>query len=185
MRRCFMAPPSLAYGARRLLASRLPLAATAGHAGQHHRQGDCPQGAQASPWQGAGGFCRSHGHAFTLFERFEAAGEAPGPTGAGRDRATKDWRTDRALRRLEAMLAVADLRLRSSLRATATCSNPSRHRYCSEGLTPTRPPRPCCEHELGAAEIVRNRWRSPASCASIPTCSTPSKRFERVCDKYY
>ena len=42
------------------------------------------------------GFAGATADAFTLFERFEA-------------KLTKDWRTDRVLRRLEAMLAVADL----------------------------------------------------------------------------
>ncbi|HND25759.1 MAG TPA: ATP-dependent protease subunit HslV, partial [Rhodocyclaceae bacterium] len=48
--------------------------------------------------------------AFTLFERFEAKLEKhQGHLLRSAVELAKDWRTDRALRRLEAMLAVADL----------------------------------------------------------------------------
>ena len=48
--------------------------------------------------------------AFTLFERFEAKLEKhQGHLVRAAIELTKDWRTDRVLRRLEAMLAVADL----------------------------------------------------------------------------
>jgi len=55
------------------------------------------------------GFAGGTADAFTLFERFEAKLEAHGGqlTRAAVELA-KDWRTDRALRRLEALLAVAD-----------------------------------------------------------------------------
>ncbi len=55
------------------------------------------------------GFAGGTADAFTLFERFEAKLEAYGGqlTRAAVELA-KDWRTDRALRRLEALLAVAD-----------------------------------------------------------------------------
>ena len=47
--------------------------------------------------------------AFTLFERFEAKLEKhQGQLARAAIELTKDWRTDRVLRRLEAMLAVAD-----------------------------------------------------------------------------
>ncbi|HNO62732.1 MAG TPA: ATP-dependent protease subunit HslV, partial [Thauera aminoaromatica] len=47
---------------------------------------------------------------FTLFERFEAKLEKhQGHLVRSAVELAKDWRTDRALRRLEAMLAVADL----------------------------------------------------------------------------
>jgi len=47
--------------------------------------------------------------AFTLFERFEAKLEKhQGQLARAAVELTKDWRTDRVLRRLEAMLAVAD-----------------------------------------------------------------------------
>ena len=55
------------------------------------------------------GFAGATADAFTLFERFEAKLEKHNGhlTRAAID-LTKDWRTDRVLRRLEAMLAVAE-----------------------------------------------------------------------------
>ncbi|MDQ2778515.1 MAG: ATP-dependent protease subunit HslV [Pseudomonadota bacterium] len=59
------------------------------------------------------GFAGATADAFTLFERFEAKLERhQGHLQRAAIELTKDWRTDRVLRRLEAMLAVAD----------ATCS---------------------------------------------------------------
>ena len=56
-----------------------------------------------------GGFAGSTADAFTLFERLEAKLEAtPGQLTRAAVDLAKDWRTDRYLRRLEAMLIVAD-----------------------------------------------------------------------------
>ncbi|MDH4395683.1 MAG: ATP-dependent protease subunit HslV [Limnobacter sp.] len=55
------------------------------------------------------GFAGGTADAFTLFERFEAQLEKhQGHLLRSAVELAKDWRTDRALRRLEAMLAVAD-----------------------------------------------------------------------------
>ena len=55
------------------------------------------------------GFAGATADAFTLFERFEAKLEKhQGHLVRSAIELTKDWRTDRLLRRLEAMLAVAD-----------------------------------------------------------------------------
>jgi ATP-dependent HslUV protease subunit HslV len=55
------------------------------------------------------GFAGATADAFTLFERFEAKLEKhQGKLAKAAIELTKDWRTDRVLRRLEAMLAVAD-----------------------------------------------------------------------------
>lgn len=55
------------------------------------------------------GFAGGTADAFTLFERFEAKLEAhSGHLVRAAVELAKDWRTDRALRRLEALLAVAD-----------------------------------------------------------------------------
>ena len=55
------------------------------------------------------GFAGSTSDAFTLFERFEAKLEKyQGHLMRSAVELAKDWRTDRMLRRLEAMLAVAD-----------------------------------------------------------------------------
>jgi ATP-dependent HslUV protease, peptidase subunit HslV len=55
------------------------------------------------------GFAGATADAFTLFERFEGKLEKhQGNLVRAAIELTKDWRTDRVLRRLEAMLAVAD-----------------------------------------------------------------------------
>ncbi|MGZ8156922.1 MAG: ATP-dependent protease subunit HslV, partial [Burkholderiales bacterium] len=55
------------------------------------------------------GFAGGTADAFTLFERFEAKLEKhQGNLTRSAVELAKDWRTDRVLRRLEAMLAVAD-----------------------------------------------------------------------------
>ncbi len=55
------------------------------------------------------GFAGATADAFTLFERFEAKlDKHQGHLQRAAIELTKDWRTDRVLRRLEAMLAVAD-----------------------------------------------------------------------------
>src|SRR6187431_1166473 len=55
------------------------------------------------------GFAGATADAFTLFERFEAKlDKHQGNLMRSAIELTKDWRTDRVLRRLEAMLAVAD-----------------------------------------------------------------------------
>lgn len=55
------------------------------------------------------GFAGGTADAFTLFERFEAKLEAySGNLTRAAVELAKDWRTDRLLRRLEALLAVAD-----------------------------------------------------------------------------
>ena len=56
-----------------------------------------------------GGFAGATADAFTLFERLEAKLEQyPGQLTRAAVEMAKDWRTDRYLRRLEAMMAVAD-----------------------------------------------------------------------------
>jgi ATP-dependent HslUV protease subunit HslV len=55
------------------------------------------------------GFAGGTADAFTLFERFEAKlDKHQGNLGRSAVELANDWRSDRALRRLEAMLAVAD-----------------------------------------------------------------------------
>ena len=89
------------------------------------------------------GFAGGTADAFTLFERFEAKLEKhQGNLMRSAVELAKDWRTDRILRRLEAMLAVADKReIARSSPATATCSSPSRAWSRSAGAARTRRPR--------------------------------------------
>lgn len=54
------------------------------------------------------GFAGSTADAFTLFGRFESKLEQYGNLTRAAIELAKDWRTDRALRRLEALLCVAD-----------------------------------------------------------------------------
>ncbi len=55
------------------------------------------------------GFAGATADAFTLFERLESQARAVSrPADARRVELAKDWRTDRYLRRLEAMMIVAD-----------------------------------------------------------------------------
>src|SRR5580704_14051752 len=55
------------------------------------------------------GFAGSTADAFALLERFEAKlKDFPGNVPRAATELAKDWRTDRALRRLEALLAVVD-----------------------------------------------------------------------------
>ena len=55
------------------------------------------------------GFAGGTADAFTLFERFEGKLEKYGNLARAAVELAKDWRTDRSLRRLEALLCVADL----------------------------------------------------------------------------
>ena len=58
-----------------------------------------------------GGFAGATADAFTLFERLEAKLEQyPGQLTRAAVELAKDWRSDRSLRRLEALLCVADVR---------------------------------------------------------------------------
>ncbi|MEM7003488.1 MAG: ATP-dependent protease subunit HslV [Pseudomonadota bacterium] len=55
------------------------------------------------------GFAGSTADAFTLFEKFEAQlSQHPGQLARAAVELAKEWRSDRALRRLEAMMIVAD-----------------------------------------------------------------------------
>ena len=56
------------------------------------------------------GFAGSTADAFTLFERFETKLQQYGNLTRAAIELAKDWRSDRSLRRLEALLCVADLR---------------------------------------------------------------------------
>src|SRR5471030_1062853 len=70
------------------------------------------------------GFAGGTADAFTLLDRFEGKLEKhQGNLLRASVELAKDWRTDRVLRRLEAMLLVADSNRRWSSPATATCSN--------------------------------------------------------------
>ena len=71
------------------------------------------------------GFAGATGDAFTLFERLEAKLEQyPGQLTRAAVELAKDWRTDRFLRRLEAMMAVADKEVSLVLTGTGDVLEP-------------------------------------------------------------
>jgi len=71
------------------------------------------------------GFAGATADAFTLFERLEAKLEQhPGQLMRASVELAKDWRTDRYLRRLEAMMAVADAEISLVLTGTGDVLEP-------------------------------------------------------------
>lgn len=71
------------------------------------------------------GFAGATADAFTLFERLEAKLEQyPGQLMRACVELAKDWRTDRYLRRLEAMMAVADAKVSLVLTGTGDVLEP-------------------------------------------------------------
>jgi ATP-dependent HslUV protease subunit HslV len=75
-----------------------------------------------------GGFAGATADAFTLFERLEAKLEQyPGQLTRACVELAKDWRTDRYLRRLEAMMIVADAETTLVLTGTGDVLEPEAH----------------------------------------------------------
>jgi ATP-dependent HslUV protease subunit HslV len=70
------------------------------------------------------GFAGATADAFTLFERLEAKLEKHGDLTRACVELAKDWRTDRYLRRLEAMMAVADTKVSLILTGTGDVLEP-------------------------------------------------------------
>ena len=74
-----------------------------------------------------GGFAGATADAFTLFERLEAKLEQyPGQLTRAAVELAKDWRTDRYLRRLEAMMIVADASVSLVLTGTGDVLEPEK-----------------------------------------------------------
>ena len=72
-----------------------------------------------------GGFAGATADAFTLFERLEAKlDQYPGQLMRAAVELAKDWRTDRYLRRLEAMMIVADAQVSLVLTGTGDVLEP-------------------------------------------------------------
>lgn len=75
-----------------------------------------------------GGFAGATADAFTLFERLETKLERfPGQLKRAAVELAKDWRTDRYLRRLEAMMIVADREVTLVLTGTGDVLEPEHH----------------------------------------------------------
>ncbi len=74
------------------------------------------------------GFAGATADAFTLFERLEAKlDKYPGQLMRAAVELAKDWRTDRYLRRLEAMMIVADQNVTLVLTGTGDVLEPEKH----------------------------------------------------------
>ncbi len=105
------------------------------------------------------GFAGATADAFTLFERFEGKLEKhSGQMVRAAVEMAKDWRTDRVLRRLEALLAVADAETSLIITGTGDVIEPEDGLIAigSGGPFAQAAARALLAHtELGASEIVR------------------------------
>jgi ATP-dependent HslUV protease, peptidase subunit HslV len=105
-----------------------------------------------------GGFAGATADAFTLFERLEAKLEQyPGQLTRAAVELAKDWRTDRFLRRLEAMMIVADSQVSLVLSGTGDVLEPENSLIGigSGGNYALAAARALLESERSAEEIVR------------------------------
>ncbi len=105
------------------------------------------------------GFAGATADAFTLFERFESKLEKhQGHLVRAAVELTRDWRTDRVLRRLEAMLAVADAETSLIISGNGDVLEPELGIVAigSGGAYAQAAARALLQHsELGAADIVK------------------------------
>jgi ATP-dependent HslUV protease, peptidase subunit HslV len=104
-----------------------------------------------------GGFAGATADAFTLFERLEAKLEQyPGQLTRAAVELAKDWRTDRYLRRLEAMMIVADAKVTLVLTGTGDVLEPERHvtGIGSGGMYALAAARALLDQPLDAEEIA-------------------------------
>ena len=105
------------------------------------------------------GFAGATADAFTLFERFEAKlDKHQGHLTRAAIELSKDWRTDRVLRRLEAMLAVADREASLIITGTGDVLEPEHGLIAigSGGPYAQAAARALLEHtELSAEEVVK------------------------------
>ena len=106
------------------------------------------------------GFAGATADAFTLFERFEGKLEKhQGHLARAAIELTKDWRTDRVLRRLEAMLAVADAHSSLIITGNGDVLEPENGIIAigSGGAYAQAAARALLDHtELGARDIVKS-----------------------------
>jgi ATP-dependent HslUV protease subunit HslV len=112
-----------------------------------------------------GGFAGSTADAFTLFERLEAKLEKhPGQLMRACVELAKDWRTDRYLRRLEAMMAVADANTSLILSGTGDVLEPEDGiiGIGSGGNYALSAARALKDMDLSAEEIVRRAMKIAA-----------------------
>jgi ATP-dependent HslUV protease, peptidase subunit HslV len=105
-----------------------------------------------------GGFAGATADAFTLFERLEAKLEQyPGQLTRACVDLAKDWRTDRYLRKLEAMMLVADKNVSLVLTGTGDVLEPEHHvmGIGSGGMYALAAARALLDQPLDAEQIAR------------------------------
>ena len=117
------------------------------------------------------GFAGSTADAFSPARPFRGqAGETPGPADARCRGPRQDWRSDRALRRLEAMLIVADRDTTLVLTGNGDVLDPEGGvAAIGSAPTPSRRPRPRSRIPTAPGTSWRSRSPSPANSASTPT----------------
>jgi ATP-dependent protease HslVU peptidase subunit len=135
------------------------------------------------PRQVLAGFAGATADAFTLFERFEAKLEKhQGHLVRAAIELTKDWRTDRVLRRLEAMLAVADSEASLIITGNGDVLEPEYGIVAigSGGAYAQAAARALLQHtEMAPPRSSSVRSRSRATCASTPTRTTSIETLAR------
>ena len=105
-----------------------------------------------------GGFAGATADAFTLFERLESKLEQyPGQLMRAAVELAKDWRTDRYLRRLEAMMIVADAQVTLVLTGTGDVLEPEHNvmGIGSGGNYALAAARALLDSDMDAEEVVR------------------------------
>lgn len=112
-----------------------------------------------------GGFAGATADAFTLFERLEAKLEQyPGQLQRACVELAKDWRTDRYLRRLEAMMLVADKQTTLVLTGTGDVLEPENHvmGIGSGGMYALAAARALMDQPVSAEEIAQTAMKIAA-----------------------
>ena len=128
------------------------------------------------------GFAGGTADAFTLFELFERKLEMhQGHLVKAAVELAKDWRTDRMLRKLEALLAVADETASLIITGNGDVIQPEND-LIAIGSSFTVVPKRASVHalcwktpSLEHARLLRKRWILQGISAFIPTTSIPSK----------
>lgn len=124
------------------------------------------------------GFAGGTADAFTLFELFERKLEMhQGHLVKAAVELAKDWRTDRMLRKLEALLAVADETASLIITGNGDVVQPENDLIAIGSGGPYARLRRALLKTLNLApvKLLKRRWILQATFASIPTISTPSK----------
>src|ERR1700724_2159922 len=127
-----------------------------------------------------GGFAGATADAFTLFERLEAKLEQyPGQLMRAAVELAKDWRTDRYLRRLEAMMIVADREVSLVLTGTGDVLEPEAGvmGIGSGGNYALAAARALIDTDMDAKAIVR---KAMAIAADICVYTTPHVTVEKI-----